>query len=211
MSRPACNTLAGHTAPVAVTRHHVLLIPDRIQILSGIIQLGGFFHLDAAARQRAMACNGARNQVGFAVQLGTARFLGCFLTDPEDVPAVVVDYVAEQLGLDSSKLKGYGEKEARWDHQKLIREAYGSHNFEDHSFALACWVYRRAWSKNERPIVLFDLVTHRLVEAKILLLGVSTLERMISEVRERSPTASTRSSPPRQVQHRRSRWRTWSP
>ncbi|PRX48065.1 hypothetical protein B0I32_14121 [Nonomuraea fuscirosea] len=60
------NTLAGHTAPVAVTRHHVLLIPDRIQFLSGITQLGGFFHLDAAARRRAMACNGARNQVGFA-------------------------------------------------------------------------------------------------------------------------------------------------
>ncbi|MFG6200028.1 DUF4158 domain-containing protein [Nonomuraea sp. JJY05] len=97
----------------------------------------------------------------------------------------MVDYVAEQLGLDSSKLKGFGEKGARWDHQKLIREAYGYHNFEDHSIPLACWVYRRAWSNNERPIVLFDLVTHRLVEAKILLPGVSTLERVISEVRER--------------------------
>ncbi|MEU7749343.1 Tn3 family transposase [Nonomuraea sp. NPDC049158] len=148
-------------------------------------QLGGFFHLEAADRRRAMAANGARNQLGYAIQLGTARFLNCFLPDPEDVPAVVVDYVAEQLGLDSSALKGYGEKEARWDHQKQIREAYGFEVFEEHAFALACWIYRRAWSNNERPIVLLDLVTHRLVEAKILLPGVSTVERMISEIRER--------------------------
>ncbi|MEU7838028.1 DUF4158 domain-containing protein [Nonomuraea sp. NPDC049129] len=60
-------------------------IPDQAQ-------LGGFFHLDGVDRRRAMAANGARNQIGYAVQLGTARFLGCFLTGPEDVPAVVVDY-----------------------------------------------------------------------------------------------------------------------
>lgn len=33
--------------------------------------------------------------------------------------------------------------------------------------------------------MLLDLVTHRLVEAKVLLSGVSTVERLISEVRER--------------------------
>jgi hypothetical protein len=48
---------------------------------------GAFFHLDADDRRRAMAANGARNQLGWAVHLGTARFLNCFLDDPEDVPA----------------------------------------------------------------------------------------------------------------------------
>jgi hypothetical protein len=57
-------------------------------------QLGGFFHLDAAARRRAMAARGARSQIGWAVQLGTVRFLGTFLPNPEAVPTVVVDYVA---------------------------------------------------------------------------------------------------------------------
>ncbi|MEV0757961.1 DUF4158 domain-containing protein [Streptosporangium sp. NPDC050280] len=105
--------------------------------------------------------------------------LGTFLSDPTDAPAVVVDYVAEQLGLDPADLKGYGEKEARWDHQKLIRQAHGYTSFEfEQWFGLARWVYRRVWSGSERPIVLFDLVTHRLVEAKILLPGVTTLEEM---------------------------------
>ncbi|MFI9597694.1 DUF4158 domain-containing protein [Nonomuraea sp. NPDC052265] len=47
------------------------------------------------------------------MQLGTTRFLNCLLGDPEDVPAAVVDYVAEQLGPQPADLKGYGEK-ARW-------------------------------------------------------------------------------------------------
>jgi hypothetical protein len=133
-----------------------------------------------------MAANGARNRLGWSLQLGTARFLNCFLDDPEDVPAAVVDYVTEQLGLQAADLKGYGEKEARWAHQEQIRTGYGYTAFAGEQwFALACWLYKRAWTTNERPIVLFDLATHRLVEAKILLPGVTTLERLIAALRER--------------------------
>ncbi|MFJ8644498.1 DUF4158 domain-containing protein [Streptomyces sp. NPDC093610] len=53
--------------------------------------------LDQTARRRAITAKGARNRIGWAVQLGTVRYLGTFLNNPEDVPAVVVDYVAEQL------------------------------------------------------------------------------------------------------------------
>ncbi|MGW2741436.1 DUF4158 domain-containing protein [Streptomyces sp. NPDC001450] len=41
---------------------------------------------------------GARNGIGWAVHLGTIRHLGTFLRNPEEVPGVVVAYVAEQLG-----------------------------------------------------------------------------------------------------------------
>ncbi|MFF5211019.1 DUF4158 domain-containing protein [Streptosporangium sp. NPDC000396] len=54
----------------------------RFNEVPDLTQLGGFFHLEAADRRRAMAANGARNQLGYAVQLGTARFLNCFLTEP---------------------------------------------------------------------------------------------------------------------------------
>ncbi|MFC7640211.1 DUF4158 domain-containing protein [Streptosporangium lutulentum] len=78
-------------------------------------------------------------------------------------------------------------KKARWDPQKQIREDYGYTAFEaEQWFSLAFWVYRRAWTTNERPIVLFDLATHRLDQAKILLPGVATLERMIASLRERA-------------------------
>lgn len=149
-------------------------------------QLGAFFHLDADARRLAMGAYGPRNQLGLALQLTTVRFLGTFLDDPTEVPTAVVDFVAEQLGLTADHLKGYGEKKGRWDHQKLIRERYGYTLFGPHQWLLlGIWAYRRSWSGNERPSVLFDLATNRLVEAKILLPGVTTLERLIAGVRER--------------------------
>ncbi|WP_197367849.1 DUF4158 domain-containing protein, partial [Streptomyces clavuligerus] len=150
-------------------------------------QLTGFFLLDETARRRAMAAKGARNRIGLAVQLGTVRYLGTFLDDPEDVPPVVVDYVAEQLGLDPAGFAGYGTREARWDHQEQIRAAYGYVKFGfDQWCALARWLYQRAWIGSERPTLQFDLATKRLVEKKVVLPGVSVLERLVAGSRERA-------------------------
>ncbi|MFD3937813.1 DUF4158 domain-containing protein [Streptomyces sp. NPDC058611] len=150
-------------------------------------QLAGSFHLDQTARRQTMAAKGARNRIGWAVQLGTVRYLGTFLNNPEDVPAVVVDYVADQLGLDPAEFAGYGTKEHRWDHQDQIRKGYGYTKFEfDQWFALARWMYQRAWIGSERPTLLFDLATKRLVDKKVVLPGVTVLERLVSGSRERA-------------------------
>jgi Domain of unknown function (DUF4158) len=128
----------------------------RFNDIPDITQLGGFFRLDATGAGRWPPTAPATSSD--TVQLGTVRYLNCFLDNPEDVPAAVVDYVAEQLGLDAAALKEYGDKEARWDHQKQIREDYGYTVFEGEQwFALACWLYRRAWSTNDpchlRPVM----------------------------------------------------------
>jgi TnpA family transposase len=150
-------------------------------------QLAGSFLLDQTARRRAMAAKGARNRIGWAVQLGTVRYLGTFLDNPEQVPGIVVDYVAEQLGLPPAEFAGYGTKEARWDHQEQIRQGYGYTKFEfDQWFALARWMYQRAWIGSERPTLLFDLATKRLVDKKVVLPGVTVLERLVSGSRERA-------------------------
>ena len=128
-------------------------------------------------------------RLGFAIQLGTVRFLGTFLPNPTVVPDNVVSYVANQLSLeDPNCLSKYASRDTHWDHASQIQQTYGYYDFYEprEVFRLVRWLYSRAWLSAERPSVLFDLATARLVESKVLLPGVTTLERLVARVRDRA-------------------------
>jgi hypothetical protein len=89
--------------------------------------------------------------------------LNCFLDDPEDIPAAVVDYVAEQLGPQAADLRGTARRRPAGITRSRSAAATATPPSPGEQWcALACWLYKRAWTTGERPIVLFDRATHRL-------------------------------------------------
>lgn len=149
-------------------------------------ELERFFFLDDADRALIEPKRRAHNRLGFAVQMTTVRFLGVFLDDPADVPAEVVDYLAEQLGIeDASALKAYGEREnTRLDHVRELRRVLEYTEFAEAEAELRAWADARAWTTGEGPKALFDAAAGWLRERRVLLPGVTTLARLVAAVRE---------------------------
>jgi TnpA family transposase len=77
------------------------------------IQLARYFLLDkndlAFIRDR----RGKQNRLAVALQLTSARFLGTFLSDINQIPVNVKSFVAQQLSIDSiDVLEDYAQRES---------------------------------------------------------------------------------------------------
>ncbi len=71
-----------------------------------------FFFTDDDRRRIASRRRDA-SRLGFAVQLGTVRYLGRFLENPADVPRTVLAWTGREIGVAAStSLAGYGEGDA---------------------------------------------------------------------------------------------------
>lgn len=154
-------------------------------------QLARYFCLSDADRAVVAERHTEHGRLGFAVQLGTVRYLGTFLSDLAEVPSVVVRAVGDGLSVadpETALARYLRRASARREHAAEIQGRYGYVPFTDpsESFRLVRWLYARAWLASERPSVLFDLATARLVERKVLLPGVSMLARLVARVRART-------------------------
>jgi TnpA family transposase len=151
-------------------------------------QIGRYFHLDDADLEFIAIQRGDHNRLGFALQLCTVRFLGTFLENPQETPPGVIYKVASLLGIKNPDcFEQYCKSERRWDHAAEIRNRYGYQDFAIWfvQFRLNRWLYALCWTGTDRPSVLFDRATSWLVMHKVLLPGVSVLERLVARLRNR--------------------------
>ena len=151
-------------------------------------ELARFFHLNDNDLSLIVRKRGNHNKLGFALQLGTVRFLGIFLANPVDVPFPILRAVAAQLEIsDFGSLKKYRKGEQKWKHATEIRVHYHYLEISDPkiSFKLNRWLCALCWTGTDRPSVLFDHAKTWLLAHKILLPGVSILERLIVRIRIR--------------------------
>lgn len=149
--------------------------------------LARYFHVDDSDRERIAGHRGEHNRLGFAVQLCTVRFLGTFLEDLRDVPTIVLKVLAHQLGMEQAEgFTSYCTGEQRWEHAEEIRQHYGYQPFSDPfvQFRLNRWLYAVCWTGTDRPGALFERATSWLLSHKILLPGVTVLERHVARLRK---------------------------
>lgn len=85
------------------------------------------FYLDDADLKLVAKRRGDHVPLSFSLQLATVRYLGTFLADPLDVPPLVVERLAGQLGIaDPSCVKRYPERpHTPLEHRDEIKTAGG--------------------------------------------------------------------------------------
>lgn len=149
-------------------------------------ELEKMFFLDDADRKLIGRRRGDQHRLGFALQLTTARFVGRFLPDPLEVPAEVIDYLADQLGVaDVSQIEQYTERrQTQFDHQDEIKRAYGLREFSAVEAEFTTWVDAQAWNTGDGKKSIFVDGVSWLRTNKVLLPGVTTLTRLIARVRD---------------------------
>jgi hypothetical protein len=63
-------------------------------------QLAKYFHLDDRDHEKIRTFDKAHTRLGFAIQLGTVRFLGTFISNLAEVPQNIVSNLGQQLNIE---------------------------------------------------------------------------------------------------------------
>ena len=125
----------------------------------------------------------AHNKMGFTLQLCALRCPGRLLAPGETIPVEVLEFLADQIGIDAVDLVGYASREeTRRDHLMILRNVYGFKNFTGRGAAeLRQWLSDQAFHAPSN-LDLAERFIRRCRETQTILPGISTIERLCAEM-----------------------------
>ncbi|MCY9758311.1 Tn3 family transposase [Paenibacillus alvei] len=129
------------------------------------------------------------NRLGFAVQLAVLRFPGWSLSDLKmiPIPESVLSYIAKQVGVEPDVFALYAQREpTRREHMEEIRQAYGYRNFTLREYRSISQIMLKYALENGNADYLLRTTIEELRKQKIILPGMTTIERVVWEARQRA-------------------------
>ena len=116
------------------------------------------------------------SRLGFALQLGTLRYLGFCPDDLGTAPSEVVRFLADQLKIAPGSLSAYGRRaQTRTDHFLAVQDHLGYRKAgPEERERLARWLLDRAL-EHDRSLLLWQLACEKLASEKVVRPGVTVL------------------------------------
>ena len=123
------------------------------------------------------------NKMGFALQLCALRYPGRLLAPGEAIPIEVLQFLADQIGVEAGDLGGYASREeTRHNHLAQLRDLYGFKSFTGRgAVELRHWLLDQAFHATSN-LDLAERFVARCRETQIILPGISTIERLCAEM-----------------------------
>ncbi len=143
-----------------------------------------YYTLTRSDRAAVDQCADDVGRLGFALQLGTLRYLGFCPDDLAAAPGEIVRFLADQLKVPPEGLLAYGRRaQTRTDHFLAVQDHLGYRKAgpEERTW-LARWLLDRAL-EHDRPLLLWQLACEKLAAEKVVRPGVTVLERMVVAAR----------------------------
>jgi TnpA family transposase len=146
-----------------------------------------FFTLSETDLALVQKQRGAHNRFGYSVRLCILRYLGFSLDDLTQIPESVVAYVSQQLHVDPSSLKLYGNRQkTRSEHLQEIQKYLGFHTASHVELDdLSHWLLERAL-EHDKPSLLLQLLCEKLYQEKIVRPGITRLEKLVATARSQA-------------------------
>ena len=141
--------------------------------------------LKAIARLRSPA-----NRLGYALQLCCLRYPGRYLRRGEMLPAVMLDYIAEQIDVDTDVIAEFARRgPTRYEQLAVIKR---NHAFQDLTHPLRAKL--GVWLEDEAAVLVDGrLLLERLIEKmrdeRVIIPGLSVIERMTASALHRADKA----------------------